>query len=72
MAIATETTLRIRLEEAARAVRGYKEAHDDEVEVRDGIIIEAVQAEIPVAHIARWCGLSRPRINQIIAENWPR
>jgi len=65
-------SLQIRLEEASRAVVGYKDQHDDEIEVRDAIIIEAARAAVPVSHIADWSGLSRPRINQIIAEKWPR
>jgi hypothetical protein len=64
--------LQTRLEEAARAVKGYKAAHDDEVQVRDEIILEADRAGVPVTLIARWAELSRPRINQIIAERWPR
>jgi hypothetical protein len=68
----TAESLQIRLEEASRAVVGYKQQHDDEVEVRDAIIIEAVAADVPVVHIAQWSDLSRPRINQIIAAKWPR
>lgn len=65
-------SLQTRLEEAARAVEGYKAAHDDEIETRDAIILEAVTAAVPVTLIAEWARLSRPRINQIIAERWPR
>lgn len=64
-------SLQIRLEEAGRAVRGYREQHDDEVAARDAIILEADAAGMPVSHIAEYVGLSRPRINQIIAEHWP-
>ena len=65
-------TLQIRLEESSAAARGYKAQHEDEVSVRDSIILEAVAAEVPISLIARWCELSRPRINQIIADKWPR
>jgi hypothetical protein len=65
-------SLQSRLEEASRAVEGYKAAHDDEIETRDAIIIEAAQADVPVSHIAKWAHVSRPRVNQIIAEKWPR
>lgn len=68
----TAGSMQTRLEEAARAVVGYKAQHDDEIEVRDGIILEAAQQAVPVSQIARWAGLSRPRVNQIIAESWPR
>lgn len=65
-------SMQSRLQEAARAVVGYKAQHDDEIEVRDAIILEAAQQAIAVSEIARWAGLSRPRVNQIIAERWPR
>lgn len=65
-------SLQVRLEESSSAVRGYKDQHDDEVTARDAIILEAAAEDVPVSLIARWAGLSRPRINQIIAEKWPR
>ncbi len=64
--------MQTRLEESAAAVAAYRAQHEDETEVRDQIILEAAQAAVPVSLIARWAGLSRPRINQIIAEKWPR
>lgn len=65
-------SLQIRLEEASRSVQGYEAAHRDEIEVRDQIILEAVRESVPITLVAAWSGLSRPRINQIIAARWPR
>lgn len=66
------SSFQIRLEESARAVAGYKGQHDDEIEARDSIILEAVAEGCPVTLVARWAGISRPRVNQIVAEKWPR
>lgn len=65
-------SMQIRLEESSAAVVGYGQQQEDEIAVRDEIILEAARAAVPVSLIARWAGLSRPRINQIIAEKWPR
>jgi hypothetical protein len=65
-------SLQTRLEESSAAVAAYRAQEEDETEVRDAIILEAVAAEVPVSLVARWARLSRPRINQIIAEKWPR
>jgi hypothetical protein len=65
-------SLQIRLEEAARAVLGYRAELEDEIAVRDKIVLEAAGQSVPVTLIAEWSGLSRPRINQIIADQWPR
>jgi hypothetical protein len=42
-------------------------ALDDELEVRDAAIIEAIDAGQVFAEVARWAELSPARLNQIIA-----
>lgn len=64
--------MQTRLEESSAAVMGYRAQQEDEIEVRDAIILEAAQQAVPVAQIARWAGISRPRVNEIIAAKWPR
>ena len=62
----------VRLDESAAAVEGYYAQWHDELEVRDGIILEAVEAQIPHAQISLRGRVSQPRVNQIIAKRWPR
>lgn len=62
----------VRLEESSSAVRGYFAQWNDEVEVRDKIILEAVSAGVEILTIARRAQLSDTRIHQIIARRWPR
>lgn len=67
-----EEALLARLQEAATSVEGYYAQYVDEIEVRDKLILEAVQHGTPILQIAPRARLSGPRINQIIARRWPR
>ena len=62
----------LRLGESAAAVEGYYAQWHDELEVRDAIILEAVEHKIPHSQVAAQGRVSVPRINQIVARRWPR
>lgn len=57
----------IRLAAARTAVEGHYGAYVDEIEVRDRIILEAVDEGWPTGQVARWAGISPARVIQIVA-----
>jgi hypothetical protein len=69
----TETErLFVRLDEASAAVEGYYAQWKDELEVRDKLVLELVDAGNEILQVARRARVSPCRVNQIIAREWPR
>jgi hypothetical protein len=60
-------SMEVRLSEARQAVEGHYGAWHDELEVRDHIILEAIDEGWPQGQVARWAGVSTARVTQIIA-----
>jgi predicted XRE-type DNA-binding protein len=64
--------LRERLSTAGRAVKDAREHLDDETEIRNRLIVEAVdEAGMPQGQVARLVGLAQPSIPRILAESQP-
>jgi hypothetical protein len=62
----------VRLQEAAAAVEGYYAQWKDELQLRDALILELVDAGNEILQVAREARVSPCRVNQIIAREWPR
>ena len=60
--------LEIRLRGSAGLVGAYLDAYEDEVRVRDGIVLEAIDAGCNRGHVATWAQLSPTRVTQIVAK----
>lgn len=62
-----ESSFEVRLGEARIAVEGHYAGWLDEIEVRDRIILEAIEEGWPKGKVARWAGVSAGRVVQIEA-----
>lgn len=62
-----ESSFEVRLGEARTAVEGHYAGWLDEIEVRDRIILEAIDEGWPKGRVARWAGVSAGRVVQIVA-----
>lgn len=60
-------SLEQRLTEAARQCAAMQAALADEIELRDRLILEAVDVPHRWDEVSEWTGLSHARIGQIIA-----
>ena len=63
----TETSWRDRLGVAADHVSALHDAYEDELEIRDLLILKAVDAGWPIRKVATWAKLSVPRVMAIVA-----
>jgi hypothetical protein len=61
------SSFEVRLGEARIAVEGHYAGWHDEIEVRDRIILEALDEGWPSGKVARWAGISPGRVVQILA-----
>jgi hypothetical protein len=71
VAIRTETpteSLELRLRGSADAVDAWLDGYEDEVRVRDGIVLEAIDAGCNRGAVATWAHLSPTRVTQIVAK----
>lgn len=60
--------LELRLKGSAALVEAYLDAYEDEVRVRDGIVLESIDAGCNRGHVAGWAHLSPTRVTQIVAK----
>lgn len=56
-----------RISRAAGAVGSYLGSYEDEVEIRDALIVEALDAGELRQDVARWAQVSTTRVTQIVA-----
>lgn len=56
-----------RLSAAANAVEAIKANYDDELEARNAIVVEALDAGVTRGNAARWAKVDPARITQIVA-----
>jgi hypothetical protein len=68
--VATQGTeeLELRLRGSASLVGAYLDEYEDEVRVRDGIVLEAIDAGCNRGDVAKWAELSPTRVTQIVAK----
>jgi hypothetical protein len=52
---------------SANQCRALQAALDDELEIRDRLVVEALDGPYTFSQVVEWSGLSRARLNQIIA-----
>lgn len=57
-----------RLLAAAHAVGASRANYEDNLELRDRLVVEACDAGYRWQDVAKWAGLSNARVNQIIAK----
>lgn len=62
-----ETAWCDRLGLCADNIDGYHFAHVDEIEVRDRLIVQAVDLGWPQGQVSRWARISHARVTQILA-----
>ncbi len=55
-----------RLSASADAIEGFQAALEDEVEVRDRLILEAVDHGCPKRAVGRWARISESRVHQVV------
>lgn len=56
---------RARLERAAETIDGLRAQLEDEVELRDQLVVEALDAGESAIDVKRWSRLSRTRLHQV-------
>jgi hypothetical protein len=56
-----------RLGKVADSIDGHNDALEDELELRDQLIIKASEAGWPRAQVARWARVSPTRVHQVLA-----
>lgn len=62
-------SLEMRLDESASAVEGYYGAYRDELEVRDRLVLEAMNEGWSTSKTARFARLTPQRVIQIVARD---
>ena len=60
-------SLEERLSRAAEQCQALRAALDDELELRDALIVEALDGSFTFAQVAAMTGLSKARLNQVVA-----
>jgi len=68
---AEATPIRRRLRAAADACYDLRTSYEEELELRDRIILEAIDQGWPRGEVARWARVSPARITQVIARRVP-
>lgn len=57
-----------RLQATAQRISGLRTDLDDETELRDRLILEAIDMGIPQGEVGRWAMLTRTRVRQIMID----
>lgn len=69
LGVRDDQAIKERIRAAADDVEAHREAFHLACELRDELVIEALEAEFPTRDVARWARLSQSRVTAILASH---